>query len=142
MMNEREIQIHIADLETQAVALLEVAKLIRSENSYLKTNTWKLLGGAIAKRDREMTYTSTQRTEGPWRAEGHLVRGPNGERVATVKAWRPSDSTDFTNAEYIVRAVNSHEDLLEALKAVVGCPNDVALIERARDVITKVEERE
>lgn len=43
--------------------------------------------------------------------------GPDGEQVATV--WNTSDPKQKERAEFIARACNCHEDLLQTLKSVL-----------------------
>lgn len=56
----------------------------------------------------------SEHTPLPWRLEQkwHWVVGPNGESIARIRRLdeRPA------NAEFIVRACNSHDDLLAALE--------------------------
>ena len=62
--------------------------------------------------------TETTHAPTPWTIDDHRVldiRDSNGESVARV--WRSSPRE--TNAELIVRAVNSHQALLDALEALL-----------------------
>jgi hypothetical protein len=51
----------------------------------------------------------SEHTPAPWSSDGPTVRGPNGE-------WLVDEWFNPANAAFIVRAVNSHEALVEALK--------------------------
>lgn len=47
----------------------------------------------------------------PWQADGEVVYTTVGEDETVADCWEASD------AEFIVRACNAHDDLLEACKA-------------------------
>lgn len=60
----------------------------------------------------------------PWGWDGHNVTGLDGgvipvEGIAQPHGW-PPDAQGIANAEFIVRACNSHEALVEALRAIVS----------------------
>jgi hypothetical protein len=87
----------------------------------------------------------------PWRADlegkGGWVMGPQSEPSgAFVICWRPpwearSDESD-ANAEFIVRACNNHEKLLEALKEIVADASCSAYAAQVADAaIVKAEGR-
>ena len=92
-----------------------------------------------------MAHTPT-----PWKVVGQHYEGPNGQTVQTEPYWVNGDPGD--DASYIVRAVNCHKELLEALKELVkalscheaGVPTqaeaDAYMIARA--AIAKAEGRE
>ena len=56
----------------------------------------------------------SKRTPGPWKSSNGIIYG-DGMIVATTSLAPDSISAD-RNAAFIVRAVNSHADLLAALK--------------------------
>lgn len=108
---------------------------------------------------------SEKHTPGPW-----TVRRSRGVMGVSVERWaidgppqglagrwwvctaESDEPTDEANAEFIVRACNSHDDLLAALKelledpdyqiAIGGNPRAVdAMLARARAAIAKAEPR-
>jgi hypothetical protein len=90
--------------------------------------------------------SAPEHTTLPWRADEHPYRfaildadgGLVAERIITCKS-------DILNARLIIRAVNSHADLLEALKAMFDrwepdcIGNDRIMWENARRAIAKAE---
>ena len=61
-----------------------------------------------------MTYTPT-----PWHQhdmEFGIICGPKGQGVADCKSPYISSESQSANAAFIVKAVNAHEALLQALK--------------------------
>lgn len=86
---------------------------------------------------------SKEHTPTPWRIAGKgTIRAGDGW-IGTLN-WRNRDA----NAEFLVRAVNSHEDLVEALKgcrglvrALTGADDDIAnaAIREADAAIAKAE---
>ncbi len=78
-------------------------------------------------------------TPGPWRTfDGDSVvniLGPNGQPIAATTSksyYERHDATDRANAARIVLAVNSHDALVEALKAAHDCLGTGGCTERAR----------
>lgn len=70
--------------------------------------------------------TTTKHTPGPWvrlgrTSDRHHAIGPEGEtpNAAPVTVNALYDEEGEANADFIVRACNAHEDLLEALEALV-----------------------
>lgn len=61
--------------------------------------------------DEIMTHTPT-----PWHSEKHEIGDTNNQRIANT--WESGRTTDqsIANATFIVKAVNCHERLLNALK--------------------------
>jgi hypothetical protein len=78
-------------------------------------------------------------TPGPWVAKsGHnqTILGPNGEALAFTSFGKNID--DKTNAAFIVRACNSHEAMLEALKVAQAIINkDIDITEMDCEQIAK-----
>jgi hypothetical protein len=78
-------------------------------------------------------------TSTPWIADGYNVRQPSGRYIAyTGPSHTPDDiyppackAEDEANAEFIVRAANSHESMVEALQGVLDAFPDLALFEDA-----------
>lgn len=66
---------------------------------------------------------SKQHTPTPWRIGDHwntIFGPPNGQPVPVIIAdMRPADGDRVANAILIAKAVNSHDELLEALKGLV-----------------------
>lgn len=69
--------------------------------------------------------TEPKHTPTPWRHNALIIWGPNDEIVAdvqhlgeTLKFKNPNVCP--ANAEFIVRAVNAHEELLDACKVMLG----------------------
>lgn len=66
--------------------------------------------------------TGPEPTKRPWTQECLLVTDADGNTVAHCTRWeghhrnRPAGQIAEANAEFIVRAVNSHQELLDALK--------------------------
>lgn len=75
-------------------------------------------------------------TPGPWRFECGEIFAADGECLGVMyrtEAWTSGDpvlSEDQANARLIVRAVNSHDDLLAALKRPI-----VFTVEESEDVV-------
>ena len=66
----------------------------------------------IAEVSKKVGHTLT-----PWHyAPGELIYGPNGESVASCRFVTNFKDENIENMRFIVRAVNSHEALLEATK--------------------------
>jgi len=70
----------------------------------------------------ETTATDTKHTQGQWKSDGDYVKGPAGEmiaacRITTREGFAHSAEEDRANAEFIARACNTHDKLLEACKA-------------------------
>lgn len=59
--------------------------------------------------------TETAHTPLPWRAGDSEIFGADDSVVCTVH-WRSGDDCHQANLETIVHAVNSHHDLIEALR--------------------------
>lgn len=62
----------------------------------------------------------TTHTPGPWRADGSTVKAvSHGQwfKIARADGLRYTQSGNEANAEFIVRACNSHEELLAALES-------------------------
>ena len=72
---------------------------------------------------------TTQHTPTPWHYANGTITGdrPNSlyNRIMTIPI--PFDNVDRANLEFLIRAVNSHEALLEAAKAAL------AVVEHAED---------
>ena len=73
-----------------------------------------------------MTTKSMKHTQGPFVVEGkngmddalfHIIPAGEGGTIASV--WGDSKAGAKANAEFIVRACNSHEELLEAAKEIM-----------------------
>ena len=71
----------------------------------------------------------TPHTPGPWKAVGKVyVAGPTGASIARMIVMAGSsvqkdclnEETAQANAEYIVRAVNNHDELVSSLKAIIA----------------------
>ena len=65
----------------------------------------------------------TAHTPTPWHVDGTSIRASDGYGIdwyITEALEQAGDSDPGANAEYIVRAVNSHEALLAALEAIVN----------------------
>ena len=68
----------------------------------------------------------TTHTPTPWHAEdngdpdprGHRIYGPNNEAICSMCHWRSDDPLEelSANLAHIVTCVNTHAELLEALK--------------------------
>lgn len=84
----------------------------------------------------------TQATPRPWTIVNQHIEGRDGRTVQT-EIDCPFDPPE--DMKFIVRAANSFDDLLAALKAAVrlhGLAHDTAWIEQARAAIKKAEEVE
>lgn len=72
-------------------------------------------------------YTVTDRVQHrplPWHTDGHHIHDSAGACICDVAFyWSEQDDADRT-AEFIVRAVNSHDELLTALEAVLDTLNE------------------
>lgn len=99
----------------------------------------------------------------PWKASGKIIKGNTCRDSSKVTIARVDSRGKFVpgcdeaNAEFIVRACNAHDDLLEALKAlygtavVVDCQNKEqydhpcgfapTLLEQARAAMAKATEK-
>ena len=72
----------------------------------------------------------TKPTPTPWAIvpgyDWQTICGPNGDRIGTVKRLTGSDAkVGMANARLIVRAVNSHEALVEALTTLINDAKNV-----------------
>lgn len=64
-----------------------------------------------------MTDTTVGHTALPWKAStSGVITGADGGHVASFSRWPAGDG--FNNAEFTVTAVNLHEELVEALRAL------------------------
>ncbi|MDP2952895.1 MAG: hypothetical protein Q8O76_06235 [Chloroflexota bacterium] len=67
---------------------------------------------------------TTEHTPTPWVVDAKPIMGNSGPAIRTVgrhiarMGW--NDEEDKANAAFIVRAVNSHDGLLAAVKALLG----------------------
>lgn len=62
-----------------------------------------------------MTHTPT-----PWKLDGFHIVDDNGAIIATCRtAYRYATQEEVSNAELIVKCVNSHDELLEACKGLL-----------------------
>jgi hypothetical protein len=76
-------------------------------------------------------------TPTPWISDDYDVRQPNGRFIAYTGPSHTPDAIyppackaeDKANAEFIVRACNSHESMVEALQGVLDAFPDLALFE-------------
>lgn len=88
---------------------------------------------------------ATKQTPTPWRVEkndqgANFIRGDNGDGVALANCI-PASST---NAAFIVRACNAHDDLLASLKEIsdeLGYTFPLDIKGRMRAAIAKAEGR-
>lgn len=60
------------------------------------------------------TETKQTHTPTPWKVNGRWIETDREEGIAKVGEW--VSPLSLANATFIVRAVNSHEELLEALR--------------------------
>ena len=73
---------------------------------------------------RENIVANWKHTPGPWKREGYLIIVDRKTRrrcaaIASICTTATMIEKDWeANAEFIVRACNSHDDLLEACKAL------------------------
>ena len=62
-------------------------------------------------------------TPTPWNYSSGMVWAGRGEEIAVARAARDDEATSpcerDANAEFIVRACNAHDELLEALRSIV-----------------------
>lgn len=65
-------------------------------------------------------------TPGPWEIDvtiyEHMcagIRQVGGDTAPIAQVWRTDDRTGYANAEFIVRACNSHDALVEALRGLL-----------------------
>jgi len=92
--------------------------------------------------------------KGPWHhGNGYIIRDANNDPVANCHYTEPQSlilqEHQLANAEFIVRACNAYDDMLEALKAIEPMTwNDSPLlkiyakeIEQLRAAITKAEDK-
>lgn len=85
------------------------------------------------------TKTKQTHTPGPWTLHPRIMPDPpvvyhDGSIVATVDTSAPEPGEREANARLIVRAVNSHEELLEALKICLFYFNGESIAGRYVDV--------
>lgn len=108
-------------------------------------------------------FHAPQHTPTPWKLEGNLeISGPPEADIYDYRFIALADSqfdqkadktpeqeqTDRANAAFIVRAVNAHEELLEALKQLANISNRhsknsvvASIVEQAWKAIAKAEDR-
>jgi len=73
--------------------------------------------------------TKTQHTPTPWKVgfkNPQTIESETGKDIAACGAYRLSLKEAEANADFIVRAVNSHEALLEAAKQALKFINEKA----------------
>lgn len=71
------------------------------------------------------TATVAQHTSTPWQVDHRDISGPYHGREQLIATAYPEDRCDdeseaIANAAFIVRSVNSHEELLSASKELIG----------------------
>jgi hypothetical protein len=86
---------------------------------------------------------STSHTPTPWVADGHYIHGPDELRFLAVAGDR-AGVTPEANAAFIVRACNSHDELLHHLRILAEedsqcAPDWVAKKSAARAAIARAE---
>ena len=96
-----------------------------------------------------MNDTQSKHTQTPWAItevlpDGHCKINSPGRLVCIVGNGENSPNRFFANAEFIVRAVNSYDDMLKALEAFSdgernGYGRQIAL-DKARAAITESKE--
>lgn len=67
--------------------------------------------------------SDTKHTSTPWLVAGHLIVSESGTSIAEIRPLRAE-----ANAEFIVRAVNAHDALLDACKAIHECIDNGMLV--------------
>jgi hypothetical protein len=93
---------------------------------------------------------TTKHTPTPWRDcappsnfhKGKIfIRPANGERLIAIVSGEMQQDEIRANAAFIVRAVNTHDDLVEALKDLLDGTGDMTAerIEKARAALRKGE---
>lgn len=88
--------------------------------------------------------TSAKHTPTPWEVKGNLNKIENAKGL-TVCDLRSNTVDADADAEFIVRAVNSHEELLAVVRNLVTCMDaepdgfHVAFIAQAKKAIAKAE---
>ena len=83
----------------------------------------------------ECTDCKPQHTPTPWKVEGpFLERSIFGEKDLVTRLVG-TDPTQASNAAYIVRAVNAHEELVETLKGVKAWLESKAIVERHPEAV-------
>ena len=66
--------------------------------------------------------SDAKHTPGPWIANANKILGLDGRLVTMLDDLETTCAEDEANAEFIVRAANAHDALVEALEAVEwGC---------------------
>jgi len=84
--------------------------------------------------------TTAKHTPTPWSRYKNAAHGPEGDCVFVCNGI---DSPNDANAEFIVRAVNSHEALLAAAKDAIEYCSDLigpAIAQRLREAIAQAEQ--
>lgn len=67
----------------------------------------------------------------PWKAEVREIYDSNGTNLTMISGWTKPASEDTANAALIVRAVNSHAQLVAALETLVNIVGTVAPTHRS-----------
>lgn len=84
------------------------------------TKAGKTRRGTSSSAARTVTPESRARpTPGPWTAIDGFVDGPDGKVIFGGQSTRRSDEECEANAEFIVKACNSHDKLLAVLSGFV-----------------------
>jgi hypothetical protein len=112
----------------------------------MTNETWKETNDVAA---RCCGIEPSKHTPTPWKISKHIEPGTawtieaDGGGGFICNGWGPGSSIDDDNAAFIVRAVNSHEELLGACQMLVAMYSDVAphgqspVVEQARAAIAK-----
>ena len=91
----------------------------------------------------------TQHTQTPWNADGVTIQAEDGYYVANtnpngrIMGNGKHKPEDIANAALIVRAVNSHQDMVQFVRDFLeGNVSDSELVRRGHRIIAKAEGRE
>jgi hypothetical protein len=72
-------------------------------------------------------------TPTPWFISGLEISTLQSERIAVCDCDEPNNLPGYSNAEFIVRAVNCHDELLAALKDLLGDMPDMREVDGATE---------
>lgn len=84
--------------------------------------------------------TELKHTPTPWKEQGLAIRDADGDLICDVYVGGINSTQNEANRAFIVRAVNSHDELLELLKeSMTRCTKD--LRNKCEAAIQKAEAR-
>lgn len=101
-------------------------------------------GNELRDNNGQVQFEEVKHTPTPWEVNGLEIQATNREETFIAEVFNENESAK-ANAQFIVKAVNCHDELIEALAHLIACadckaPELPEALENARKTLKKAGE--